>query len=159
MSARVDSAPVRGSFPASIVIAIIVALGIGAAAGALVTKAVEDSPAAVATSDGAAPWDAQKLEAMQGRALAERFRSAAPLTWDAQKLEAMEGRAMAEQIRIDATAPIVVTAKPSSTRPPVQVQGWDAYKLEAMEGRVLAAQVGAEDPPVRPHPPTQAPKR
>jgi hypothetical protein len=155
MSARVESARFRRSFPAPIVISIIVALGIGAAAGALVTKAVEDRPAAVATTDGS--WDAQKLEAMQGRALAERFRSAAPLTWDAQKLEAMEGRAMAEQIRLDATAPIVVTAKPSSTRPPVQ--GWDAYKLEAMEGRVLAAQVGAEDPPVRPHPPTQAPKR
>lgn len=69
MSAGVESAPVRGSLPASIMIAIIVALGIGTAAGALVTKAVED-PAAVATTDGAASWDAQKLEAMQGRVLA-----------------------------------------------------------------------------------------
>ena len=47
-------------------------------------------------SIGARPWDAGKLEAMQGRVLAETVRvprSARP--WDAGKLEAMQGRALA----------------------------------------------------------------
>ena len=46
---------------------------------------------------GAAPlWDAGKLEAMEGRVLAETVRpkGAAPL-WDAGKLQAMEGRVLA----------------------------------------------------------------
>ena len=158
MSVRVESPPIRGSFNGPIVIAIIVALGIGIFAGTVITKAVDDRPAAVATPVGAQFWDAQKLQAMEGRVLAERYRSEQPLAWDAQKLEAMEGRAMAEQFRLDATAPIVVTAKPSSTRPPLQAELWDPYKLEAMEGRVLAAGVGAEDPPVKPHLPKRPPR-
>ena len=46
---------------------------------------------------GSAPlWDAGKLEAMQGRVLAETVRAegSAPL-WDAGKLEAMQGRVLA----------------------------------------------------------------
>ena len=45
---------------------------------------------------GAPLWDAGKLEAMQGRVLAEtvRVQGSAPL-WDAGKLEAMEGRVLA----------------------------------------------------------------
>jgi hypothetical protein len=67
-------------------------------------------------------WDAGKLEAMQGRVLAESVRidGYAPL-WDAGKLEAMEGRVLAESVRSEGYAPL-----------------WDAGKLEAMEGRVLA---------------------
>ena len=68
-------------------------------------------------------WDAGKLEAMQGRMLAETIRaegSVAP--WDAGKLEAMRGRVLAEAVRAEGTdAPL-----------------WDAGKLQAMEGRVLA---------------------
>ena len=48
-------------------------------------------------SKGSAPlWDAGKLQAMEGRVLAEtaRLQGAAPL-WDAGKLEAMEGRLLA----------------------------------------------------------------
>ena len=46
-----------------------------------------------ATSTEAPTWDAAKLEAMEGRMLAESVRidGDAP-TWDAAKLEAMEGR-------------------------------------------------------------------
>jgi hypothetical protein len=75
----------------------------------------------VATTE-AALWDAGKLEAMQGRVLAEsvRIEGPAPL-WDAGKLEAMQGRVLAESVRIEGPAPL-----------------WDAGKLEAMEGRVLA---------------------
>ena len=68
-------------------------------------------------------WDAGKLEAMQGRMLAEtvRVEGSTPL-WDAGKLEAMQGRVLAEAVRAEGTdAPL-----------------WDAGKLQAMEGRVLA---------------------
>ena len=67
-------------------------------------------------------WDAGKLEAMEGRMLAEtvRLEGYAP-RWDAGKLEAMKGRMLAETARLDGYAPL-----------------WDADKLEAMEGRMLA---------------------
>lgn len=155
MSARVESPPIFGSLPVSIVFAVIVALGIGAAAGTLVTKAVDDRPAAVATTAGAPLWDAQKLEAMQGRAMAEQFRNTLPVAWDAQKLEAMAGRVLYEPVVVQAE--VATTAKPSVTRPAPPIEGWDAYKLKAMEGRVLAEQVGTEDPPVKPHLPKRPP--
>jgi hypothetical protein len=155
MSARVESAPVGGSFPASIVIAIIAALGIGVAAGTLITKAVDDRPTAVATSVGSPLWDAQKLEAMQGRALAEQYRVGQPLAWDAQKLEAMAGRVLYQPVAVEPES--VTTAKPSITRPDRAFVGWDAYKLQAMKGRVLAEQARAEDPPVKPHLPKRPP--
>jgi hypothetical protein len=67
-------------------------------------------------------WDAGKLEAMQGRVLAEsiRIEGYAPL-WDEGKLEAMKGRVLAESTGIEGYAPL-----------------WDPGKLEAMQGRVLA---------------------
>jgi hypothetical protein len=70
----------------------------------------------------AALWDAGKLEAMEGRVLAEtvRVQGFAPL-WDAGKLEAMQGRVLAETVRAEGSTPL-----------------WDAGKLEAMRGRVLA---------------------
>ncbi len=75
-----------------------------------------------AASIGAPLWDAGRLQAMQGRVLAEtaRVQGSAPL-WDAGKLEAMQGRVLAETARVQGSAPL-----------------WDADKLEAMEGRMLA---------------------
>jgi hypothetical protein len=75
-----------------------------------------------AASIGTPLWDAGKLQAMEGRVLAEtaRIQGSAPL-WDAGKLQAMEGRVLAETARIQGSAPL-----------------WDAGKLQAMEGRVLA---------------------
>ena len=57
---------------------------------------VEGSGTYEAESNGARLWDADKLEAMQGRVLAEtvRVEGSAPL-WDAGKLEGMRGRALA----------------------------------------------------------------
>ena len=83
---------------------------------------VEGSGTSEAASIAAPLWDAGKLEAMQGRVLAEtvRVQGSAPL-WDAGKLEAMRGRVLAETVRLQGAAPL-----------------WDAGKLEAMEGRVLA---------------------
>jgi hypothetical protein len=161
MSAKVESAPIRGSSFGTIVIAIIVALGVGALAGVAITKAVDDRPAAVATGAGAPLWDAQKLEAMEGRAMAEQYRVAQSIAWDQQKLDAMAGRVLYQPApaiegwdaqTLDAMAGRVLYEPAPAT------EGWDAYKLKAMEGRVLAAQVGAEDPPVRPHLPTNQPR-
>ena len=156
MSVRVESPPVRGSFNGAIAIAIIVALGIGIFAGTVITKAVDGGSAAVATPAGPQVWDAQKLQAMEGRALAERYRTEQPLAWDAQKLEAMSGRVLYQPVVIQPE--VAMTAKPSSTLKQPAFVGWDEQKLEAMEGRVLAAQVGAEDPPVKPHLPKRPPK-
>ena len=101
MSTRVESPPIGGGLVGGrVLIALIFALAIGALAGSLVTSAIFDREAG-GTPASVALWDAGKLEAMQGRALAERFRaepgSVAP--WDAGKLEAMQGRALAEQVR------------------------------------------------------------
>jgi len=47
-------------------------------------------------STDAPVWDADKLEAMEGRMLAERIRiDGYTAVWDADKLEAMEGRVQA----------------------------------------------------------------
>jgi len=49
-----------------------------------------------AASIGARLWDAGKLEAMEGRVLAETVRAeGSTALWDAGKLEAMEGRVLA----------------------------------------------------------------
>jgi hypothetical protein len=49
-----------------------------------------------ADSIGARLWDAGKLEAMQGRMLAEAVRTdGSAALWDAGKLEAMQGRMLA----------------------------------------------------------------
>jgi hypothetical protein len=45
---------------------------------------------------GAALWDADKLQAMEGRVLAETVRAeGSAALWDADKLQAMEGRVLA----------------------------------------------------------------
>jgi len=80
MSARVESAPVGRFNVGAIAIAVVVALGIGGLAGLMVTRATEDRPAAVTTPVGIPYWDAQKLEAMEGRQLAEELRAEDPIT-------------------------------------------------------------------------------
>ena len=57
---------------------------------------VEGSRAREAASVGSPLWDAGKLEAMQGRVLAEAVRAeGSAALWDAGKLEAMQGRVLA----------------------------------------------------------------
>ena len=71
------------------------------AAAALIMSAVALTQAGrtsgrEAASVGAPLWDAGKLEAMQGRVLAETVGVEASATlWDAGKLEAMQGRVLA----------------------------------------------------------------
>ena len=68
MSARVESTPVGGSALRPFVIAVVAALGLGALAVGTVRLTTDDGPAVVTTR--APLWDAQKLEAMEGRQLA-----------------------------------------------------------------------------------------
>ncbi len=95
------------------------------AAAALIMSAVALNQAG-RTSDREAArvatpvWDAGKLEAMEGRALAESVGSHGSALWDAGKLEAMEGRALAESVGSHGSALS------------------DAGKLEAREGHALA---------------------
>ena len=57
---------------------------------------VEGSGTREGESNGARLWDAGKLEAMQGRVLAETVRAeGSAALWDADKLEAMQGRVLA----------------------------------------------------------------
>jgi hypothetical protein len=114
MSTRVESATVGRFNVGAIAIALIVALGIGSLAGLLVTRATEERPAAVTTPAGIPYWDAQKLEAMEGRQLAEQVGIAGTALWDAQKLEAVEGRQLAEQVRAEDP----ITKPPLPKRPP-----------------------------------------
>ena len=79
MSARVESAPVGRFNVGAIAIAVVVALGIGGLAGLLVTRATEERPAAVTTPVEIPYWDAQKLEGMEGRQLAEQLRAEDPI--------------------------------------------------------------------------------
>ena len=110
MSARVESPPIGGgTLGGSFVITVVLALSIGAFLGSLVTYAIDNDGGASHTFvargtpalGSAIVWDAGKLEAMEGRVLAEQFRSEAgsAVVWDAGKLEAMEGRGLAEQFR------------------------------------------------------------
>jgi hypothetical protein len=84
---------------------------------------VEGSGSREAAGVGATLWDAGKLQAMEGRMLAEtvRVQGTGATVWDAGKLEAMRGRLLAETVRAGGSAAL-----------------WDAGKLEAMKGRVLA---------------------
>ena len=124
MSARVESPPIHGGVAGSVIIAIVAALAIGGIAGSLITRVIEDQGTAERPSVAVAGWDAGKLQAMEGRQLAEQFlTTSSVLGWDAGKLQAMEGRQLAEQFLSTGS-----------------VLGWDAGKLQAMEGRQLAEQ-------------------
>jgi cell division protein FtsN len=112
MSTRVEAPPIGGSFAGPILIAIIVAFVVGALMGTVVTTVVNDSLAAasgvaparplVVTPVGTPSWDSQKLEAMEGRALAEQYRGEQAVAWDVGKLEEMKGHQLAEQSRTEA---------------------------------------------------------
>ena len=75
---------------------IMSAVALTVAARDRAVTGVADGGVHEAASTEATLWDAGKLEAMEGRVLAESARSEgyAPL-WDEGKLEAMEGRALA----------------------------------------------------------------
>ena len=165
MSAAVESTPIRESSWRPVVIAIVAALGLGALAVGVVRIAFDDTPAAV-TSVQAPLWDAQKLEAMEGRQLAAKV--AQPVTWDAAKLEAMEGRMLAAEVGGAVVAPAL---EPGELKAILEGSGLaeqaiaraavpalEPGELKAiLEGRAVG-QVGAEDPILTPHVPKHSPR-
>jgi hypothetical protein len=144
MSARVESTPIRESSWRPVLIAIVTALGLGALAVGMVRIAFDDD--APATASVQAPlWDAQKLEAMEGRVLAERVAStgaAVPALEPGELKAVLEGGFRAEQaIARDA------------------VSALEPGELKAiLEGRGPVGQVGAEDPSLTPHVPRHSPQ-
>ena len=107
MSARVESPPIRGgTLGGSFVIAVVVALSIGAFVGSLVTHAIDSDGGTSSTfvARGTPALTAVDVgngsKAIEGPMLAERFTGLASANvWDAGKLEAMEGRQLAEEVR------------------------------------------------------------
>jgi hypothetical protein len=76
------------------VLAIVLALVVGATAGSVITRALDtDATTNVESVVGIAPWDQQKLSAMDGRQQAETVAVDGPgiATWDQGKLDAMSG--------------------------------------------------------------------
>ena len=103
MSAKAETLD-PGRHIAPLVLAIVLALTIGVAAGALITGAAtsDTTVAAEQTTRGVVAgiqaWDQQKLDAMEGRQAAETFRSSvadqAPISigipgWDQGMVDAM----------------------------------------------------------------------
>ena len=94
MSARIEMLPSEGRRVVAVfVIAVVLAIALGAASGSLITLRVTHRGAIAATSTYR-PWDAQKLAAMDLRLrLAERAGSYPGYQpWDLQKLGAMATR-------------------------------------------------------------------
>src|SRR5215212_448572 len=91
MSAQVQLQPIRRSI--NTVIIVVLAFTVGAVAAVTIGSMVASS-SRVGTTSPAALWDTGRLDAMQGRQLAESVET--PVRWDAGMLEAMQGRPLAE---------------------------------------------------------------
>jgi hypothetical protein len=94
MSAKAQTLAVPARHLASYVVAVVLALVIGAAAGSIITRTFATD--AVTTREhvvGITPWDQQKLDAMAGRQQAETATVDGPgiAPWDQAKLDAMAG--------------------------------------------------------------------
>ena len=119
------------------IVSVLAAAAVIMSAVAL-TQSARTSNSEVASVD-AQLWDAGKLEAMQGRVVAETVGIAT--LWDTGKLEAMQGRVVAETVGI---ATLWDTGKLEAMQGRVVAETvgiatlWDTGKLEAMQGRVLA---------------------
>lgn len=70
MSANVEAPPVPRTFSRMLGAAVAAALVISVLGGAVATRSVDDRKRAVEAPASAPLWDAQKLEAMEGRQLA-----------------------------------------------------------------------------------------
>jgi hypothetical protein len=94
MSAKTETLATPARPIASSVVALVITLAIGAAAGSLITRAVtSDTPAVAEQVVGITPWDQQKLEAMEGRQQAETVEVDGPgiPAWDQGMLDAVDG--------------------------------------------------------------------
>jgi hypothetical protein len=94
MSAKAQTLAAHARPIASSVVALLLTLAIGAAAGSLITRAVtSDTPAVAEQVVGITPWDQQKLDAMEGRQQAEAVEADGPgiPAWDQGMLDAIDG--------------------------------------------------------------------
>jgi len=95
MSAKAETLAVPARHVAPYVLAIILALAIGATAGSVITQALRTDATATTRDEvvGISPWDQQKLDAMAGRQQAETVTINGPgiTPWDQAKLDAMQG--------------------------------------------------------------------
>ncbi len=94
MSAKAQTLAVPARHLASYVVAVVLALVIGAAVGSIITQAfATDEVTTRETVVGIAPWDQQKLDAVDGRQQAETVAVDGPgiTPWDQGKLDAMAG--------------------------------------------------------------------
>jgi hypothetical protein len=94
MSAKAQTLATPARPLASYVVAVVLALVIGAAAGSIITREVATDQVTTRESvAGIAPWDQQKLDAMAGRQQAETAALDGPgiALWDQAKLDAMAG--------------------------------------------------------------------
>jgi hypothetical protein len=92
MSAKVEPLAATGRHVASFVLSVVLALAVGATAGSLVTRAVTSDTRTADHVIGIAPWDQQKLDAMDGRQKAAAAEAAPGIVpWDDEKLDAMDG--------------------------------------------------------------------
>jgi hypothetical protein len=92
MSAQVQLQPIRRPIGNTVII-VVLAFTVGAVAAVTIGSMVGSS-SRVETTSPAALWDSGRLDAMQGRQLAESVET--PVRWDAGMLEAMQGRQLAE---------------------------------------------------------------
>jgi hypothetical protein len=94
MSAKAETLAVPARHVASYVLAVVLALVIGATAGSIITRAIATNESISREQVvGIAPWDQQKLDAMAGRQQAATVRVDGPgiAPWDQGKLDAMDG--------------------------------------------------------------------
>jgi hypothetical protein len=95
MSAKAETIEVPARRVASYVLAIVLALAIGATAGSVITQAFESDATVTSPQQvvGIAPWDQQKLDAIAGRQHAETVTVDGPgiAPWDQGKLDSIAG--------------------------------------------------------------------
>jgi hypothetical protein len=95
MSAKAETLAVPARHVTSYLLAIVLALVIGATAGSVITQALGTDATATNREHvvGIAPWDQQKLDAMAGRQQAVTVPLDGPgiAPWDQGKLDAMAG--------------------------------------------------------------------
>ena len=94
MSAKAEILAAPARHVASYVLAVVLALVIGATAGSIITRALAtDELTTRENVVGIAPWDQQKLNAIAGRQQAETVAVDGPgiAAWDQGKLDAMAG--------------------------------------------------------------------
>jgi hypothetical protein len=95
MSVKAETLAAPARHVSSYVLAVVLALVIGATAGSVITRAFEAdvTPTTREHVVGIAPWDQQKLDAMDGRQQAATVEVDGPgiAPWDEAKLDAMAG--------------------------------------------------------------------